>query len=366
MGNRKPLLILLFAAFALSACSPHVDLLPPGEKRPPNARELFYTAVAFDFHDPGMCRKIADAAIDENGPDLGSRYWRVTYQKSACFFYLAQATHNAAYCRSVREITVLPSNHSSITRAACFSGARSRRSPSFLPPPPYFSLGRILQQMGYRTEDIYAAQYDRNKWLNPVFRFYQSIRATPAFKSKIEALPSYAEPPSPASVRPANPDEMLFQMVAIDGKLPALCAKISPNAFYILSGAATGRRDSLRDNCYFSVAADTNSLPLCNRLTPEAASPLTRSWIHRQGCILEVKLQLSPNFHEHVTYGPVDFSTMAAFVAALRKLGYENPFLTKPHSFGWSDFYRYLVYEAPPAIKQKFLARAESLPSFTH
>lgn len=358
---------IAFAVFVLTGCNPHVNLVSPFGKRRPNLHEVFYTEVASDFHDAAMCKKIYAGAINEQGPDFGgNRYWRVDYERSACYFYLALATRMPHYCQMIQTIATLPSNHSMITPTACLANLRSGNRANLSPTMVYYGLGSILKEMGYRASDRYAAEYERNNFINPVYRFYQSVKKTQAFKARVEALPSYAEPASAARLRPANLDEMLMQTAAVDDRIPALCGKISPNAYYTSKSRQGAWRRMVRDNCYFAVAANTNTLALCNKLPPRGSSPIANGSVPRQVCIQEIKVQLSPNFHGHGIYGPISFATMHEFVAALQKIGYRQPLVTGGDNFGWSGFYSYLVFEAPFPEKQKFAHRAESLPTYTH
>ncbi len=86
------LVLPLLSVFLLSGCTPHVNLNAPFGSRPPNPHEMFFTAVAADFHDVKMCEKISGRALDERGPDMGSSDWRVNSQRSSCYFYLAITT----------------------------------------------------------------------------------------------------------------------------------------------------------------------------------------------------------------------------------------------------------------------------------
>jgi hypothetical protein len=189
----------------------------PGESRRPNIHEQFYTVVATDFGDGGMCEKISIHAIDLRRPDFGTSDYRVTYQKSACYFYMALGTKNSALCEKVETITTDPPNKSEISKSECLRALqdpRYGRNYSYRPLVPYSSLADLLQEMGYRDKDIYAAIYSENPLLSPTYKFYKTIRDTVTFKDKIQRLPDHTEPFSPDKVRLANEDEFLAQMVA--------------------------------------------------------------------------------------------------------------------------------------------------------
>jgi hypothetical protein len=352
----------------LSGCAtPHVDLVWSNGKRPPNAYETFYTAAAADFGDAEMCPKIYRYAIEEScGPDFACTDWRVSYERSGCFFYAALQARNAEYCDSVASITVLPSNQSEISRSACLQAIRKGQQYQNQPIPDYYELGDMMREMGYTQEVVDSLSYHRNGFNNPVHRFYATVRQNKDFKSKVEALPAYTEPLSGKKLRPANEDELLMELVAIDDGIYKLCGKISPNAYYQYPGpSGSFQRYSLRDACFYDAASKANSSRLCEAMAPAGALPITNKWINRQGCESWIRIQklrhLKPSRGDVLPY----FPTMLGFVRALQKLGYANPYLRDARAPDWMSFYQAIQFSTDLQEREQFLKRAQALPNFT-
>lgn len=373
--KRSCLTVVLFALIALPGCAtPHVDLTWPGGKRPPNSRELFYTAVAADFGDIAMCPKIYSRAINEScGPDMACSDWSVSYETSECYFYGALKSGNLRYCDSVESISVLPSNKSNISRSECVQAihrALNHQYYSYQPMPDYYELGSMMEGMGYHITDIYALEYSFSRYNNPVHRFYQKVRGTNDFKRNVEALPSYAEPFSEEKLRPANGDELLMQMAALEYGQPALCARISPDSYYYPLSRdirVPGAKSSLRDICFYSSAEKVKSLSLCQEVSLLGRSSITKKGWDRQSCDNMIRIEKLRNLNMDGPDAVVNFTTMGAFVAELQKMGYVYPFLPEPGTPNseWSDFYRMLEFDAGGQTRAEFLKRAEALPTFT-
>jgi hypothetical protein len=356
-----PLLSLL----ALAGCTPHVNLNAPSGSRPPNAHEEFYTAVAADFHDSKMCEKISDRALDERGPDMGSTDWRVSSQRSTCYFYVALATKDEDFCKLVRGIVTLPSNHSRISRSKCEEIIRKRQQFGYHPGTDDSALPGLMQEMGYGDEERYESQYRESAFNNPVYRFYAKVRNNDDFKAKIRALPSHAEAYSSGNLRPANEDEMLAQMMAVDDKLPALCGKVSPNSYAETQPhlySETVYRVAIRNSCFSAIALNTHVPALCANIIPTENNMTGISDINRKDCEAGIRAFIRGNdTRKH--YDPQYFDKYSDFVHALQKLGYEKPFLLDENTPDWRAFYLHLVFHARDAEKQEFLKRAEALPS---
>lgn len=359
--------LLAFVLLNLSGCAtPHIDLILGG-KRPPNAHERFYTAVAADFGDAAMCPKISERSLNEScGPDMACSDWSVSYERSECYFYGALKSGNPRYCDSVESISVLPSNKSNISRSECVQAIHRtlyHQSYSYQPMPDYYELGSMMSEMGYHVTDIYALEYSINRYNNPVHRFYQKVRGTADFKRKVEGLPSYAESFSEEKLRPANGDELLMQMAAFEYDQPELCAKISPDAYNYPS-----RRTSLRDICFYYLAEKAKSSSFCYRVSLLGASSITQKGWDRQSCENMIRVEKLRNLNMGGPDAAVNFRTMDAFVAELQKMGYAYPFLPEPSTpdSEWSDFYQTLeFYYAGTQAKAEFLKRAEALPAFS-
>lgn len=347
----------LLSLVVLTGCStPHVNLNAPFGSRPPNDHEEFYTAVAADFHDSKMCEKISNSALDESGPNMGSLDWRVSGQRSTCYFYLALATKDEDFCKLVRRIVTLPSNHSEISQSECEESIR-RKGQSQYQPTAFQTLPELMHEMGYRDEDRYESEIG-SVVNNPVYGFYANLRNNDEFKARIWTLPSYAEAYSPSNLRPANDNEMLTQLVAVEDQIPALCEKVSPN------GYANRTRAAVRNNCFSAIAMNTHVPALCANIIPAENNMTGMLYIDRKGCEVEIGFLIRDN-DTRTNYGPEYFAKISDFAHALQKLGYERPYLVNEKAPDWSEFYLHLVFDTSDVQnRQEFLERAEALPSF--
>jgi len=339
-------------------------LLGQAGTRPYNPHEQFYTTVASDFGEPKLCRKIYPGAVDEHRPDFGTTEWRVAYKQSECYFYVALATKNPTYCDSIEPITIPQGNHSEINKALCTETIRSRSNFQYQ-PSAFHILDQMMTEMGYVADDALNLLYMQSSTNNPVSRFYRTINQSPQLRSKIEALPDYSEPPSEEKVRAAKEDELITELVALDYHLPALCRKLSPNAYFeIVFRQGPVGRFSLRNECFHSSAQYAHSPELCGEMTPKAALSIARNGIGMEDCQKEAAtMRLHGNLGDH---GSPLFFNARSFVNTLRKLGYENPVKSEGPFPNWADVYLYLVFYAGPNEKREFLRRVEALPDFTN
>jgi|ERR1035438_1266354 hypothetical protein len=175
--------------------------------------------------------------------------------------------------------------------------------------------------------------------------------------SRIRDLPSYDEPYSSEKLRLANDDEILIQMFAVESLLPEYCSRISPNSFTPYEQGIPAKY-ALRNDCFFSIAQETNMSALCARIGANAVGDL----FSRQRC----ETQLGPLYKDTKWRpGPARFLEMGQFVRTLQKLGYPSPFLSQGREIDWNDFYSYLQSRAPKEERLGFLRRAKALPSYT-
>lgn len=347
----------LLSLVVLVGCTPHVNLNAPLGSQPPNDHEEFYTAVAADFHDSKMCEKISDRALDEEGPGMSGTGWSVSIQRSACYFYVGVTTKDEDLCKLVRGIVTLPSNQSGISKSECEEVIRRNGQLQYRPAPDVHTLPELMHEMGYRDEDRYEAEIG-SVWNNPVYRFYANLRNNDEFKAKIRALPNYAEAYSPSNLRPANDDEMLTQLVAVEDQIPALCEKVSPNSY------ANRTRAAVRNNCFSAIAMNTHVSTLCANIIPAENKMTGMLYIDRKGCEVEIGFLIRDN-DTRTNYGPEYFAKISDFAHALQKLGYERPYLVNEKAPDWSEFYTHLVFDTSDVQnRQEFLKRAEALPSF--
>jgi hypothetical protein len=277
-------------------------------------------------------------------------------------------TKNAKLCDSVKKVVTVPSNKAGISQSECREILEKHQQYGYEPSPDYYSVGGFMKEMGYREEDFYAAEYAENSTNNSIYRFYETIRNTEPFKTKVRSLASYDEPYSKDRLRPANEDEILTQMFAVENSLPDFCTKVSPNGY--VEGAAglpwswqVPPKVALRNACFYAVTQNVHRSVLCAKIVPFEANTIGVSSATQDGCEMQLKIQEKDKSWRGY-YPPVYFQTMAPFFRILQKLGYAKPFLSGNDPVDWSHFYRYLEFEAPPEQKREFLKRAQALPSF--
>ena len=324
---------------------------------------MFYTAVAANFGDARMCEKISSRAIDQAGPTMEDDHIRVSFQRSECYFFTVFTTDDGHLCDSVKGLTTIPSNESEFSERGCREALMKGGYFSIQPIVDSYEIASLMKEMGYSDKDFYETDDAANPSNNPVCGFYLTVRDTDSFKGKIRALPSYDEPYSADRARPLNDDELLIQMVASDDALPEYCSKLSPNSY------AEGQSKlvpGLRSGCFFYLAKNMRQSALCAKIGEYASS----SYVSRQRC--EEQLQDSLRRGERAPprtrerFGPTVFPTAARLARAMRKLGYSEPFVTRPGGADWNGFYGYLRFHASAEQKQEFLHRAETLPSFSN
>lgn len=343
--------IFLPALLAIGCAGSHLNLNTPIGSRLPNDYERFYSAVASEFKAADLCEKISTRAIDEDPPNMSSTSWRISSRRSQCYFDAALQTKNEALCDKVTRIVTIPANASQISSAECHTMIGRNVSLDAQLAGGFYT-ERILRELGYSEEDVYELQFRQKPQESPVYRFFDWTRKTELFKEKFKQLPSYDEPYSVEKLRPANDNEILTEMVAVETSAPEYCSKISPNS--------KGDYTALRNECFFSIAQNANSIALCARIGPD---PYGGSF-SRRSC----ELQLSPQIRRKISmfsYGPVTFPTMARFVHALQDMGYRKPFLADTKGADWDKFYLHLMLEADSGKKQEFIKRVEALPTYT-
>jgi hypothetical protein len=350
-------------------CERPVTFNVPPDSRPPNTHELFYTAIAANFGDSEICKKISKRALDERGPDLGNTEWRMIFERSQCYFHAALRTKNDELCDSVEDVITAPPNGATISRSECREVIQKNQHYAYEPSPDYYTVGDFMTEMGYKDEDFYAAEFARNSTNNSIYRFYETIRDTGEFKAKVWVLESYDEPYSKDRLRPANEDEILTQMFAVENSLPDFCAKVSPNSY--VEGAAglpwsfpVPPKVALRNACFYAVSQNRHQSALCSKILKFEANAIGASSATQEGCEMQLKIQESDKSWRGY-YPPVYFQELEPFLQILQRLGYAKPFLSNRDGVKWSDFYSFMVFEAPLEQKREFLKRLEALPSFS-
>jgi hypothetical protein len=119
------------------------------DSRGPNAHELAYRAIAYDFDDPSICYKIFEHAYEGGG-------WsgHVAYLRSECLYNLAVKTRNPDYCNDVKAVNtaLLLADGSKYTPSNCRKAVLKGRTGTHLIYS--FDRDRILREMGYTIEDF--------------------------------------------------------------------------------------------------------------------------------------------------------------------------------------------------------------------
>ena len=244
---------------------------------------------------------------------------------------------------------------------------RQNQQSSYHPDAGDYALPGLMQEMGYRDEDRYEAQYKENIWNNPVYGFYAKVKNNSDFKSRVRDLPSYAGSYSPGNDRRANEDELMTAMLVVEDAIPATCENNSPNSYAeshanLYSDIVS--KGAVRNSCFSAIAFDTRVPALCAKIIPVEGNLPELNYVDRENCEDGIRVAIQNN-EKLLSHNPQYFSRMDDFVRALRKLGYDKPFLIDQNAPDWSAFYRHLMYYAKPGEKQEFLRRAEALPSFT-
>jgi hypothetical protein len=128
----------------------------------------------------------------------------------------------------------------------------------------------------------------------------------------------------------------------------------------VFAGSA---KSGLRNACVFAVSQNNHQGALCAKILRFEANAIGAFSTTEEACDMQLKIQEKDENWRHY-YPPLYFQTMAPFLHVLQSLGYPTPFLSNDKAVDWSEFYRFLWFEAPLDQQQEFLRRAEALPSF--
>lgn len=291
--------------------------------------------------------------------------WDVSYARSTCYFYAALTAGNPKYCDSVKGITVIPSNESIISKSSCLDSVIGPGQPGYKPfPGDYAFLSKVMQKMGYEPDGVINIEYAVSPSESPIHAYYDAIRSTPEFRKKVEMLPDYARSTPAGGVQPANGDEILMHMVAIDDHIPSLCRKISPNAYgRSPAGEDPPTRFLLRDECFFENAKYTGSEALCRAILPHIGPSVLSGGITREECERAVGNQRL-RYANLRRESPPLFATGLDFAKTLEKVGYRAPILSELPPGQWLRVFTEFKIAAPKT-REEFLARVQSLPTFT-
>jgi hypothetical protein len=284
---------------------------------PASARDDFFYVVAWNFQYPEVCQKIDSQAI---GRDDQSSPGEPTYMQSDCYRNVAAMAHDPSLCEHARVASLESLIGSPFAKAKC---RKQRFTTGTALPADGTSFIEIMRNIGYGDAVLSQYLYALSRANSIVHASYRALLDDPAFLARVQAAPSYDEPPSLANIRPANSAEYLYQMVAIDANTLALCRKVSPNAAFQWPH---GRDESLRLRCYWDIAINTRDMALCRRLPLLASSPIGDLGTDRESCARMIEVILGPGSNTKIyPEGPVDFPDETLFSESLQQIGYTPP-----------------------------------------
>ncbi len=324
-----PIIALLYAATTSLACDPRSVVsssLAAAVLRQPTPRDEFFHVVAANFQVPDLCNRI-DARAD--GSSSG---WSTGH-----------------HFRTLRSVCVDDSDRS----------AQSVVMPAMI---DQIFVAQV-RALGYTDADVLQAAYEENPYLTPIYSTYEQVLKTTDFRQRVHAAPSYQEPRDASRLRPAMPVEFIYQMVAVDTREPALCTKVSPNAFFQdLIGAPA----LLHSRCYLHLAFEMRDAALCDPL------PMTGSFRYinniydsREECRKTVAIYRQPTVPaSSAKYGPYLFPRAADFRVILQEIGYTPSDLPLPIPVTPDDYWAFvsrLRFRGPEPARAEFLRRVMAL-----
>ena len=311
------LVALLGAAGASQGCR---------EMHPPTERDEFYYLVAVTFDVPELCGRIDPLA---DGSTYGwSTGHKVRTKRSVCFSNLK-----------------LPA---------------SARDPEVPTPMSAAGFAAQVRALGYDDSAIAQAAYDENYLNSPIYAAYKQLLTDKEFRRRLRAGRSYQEPLDQSRVRRARPIEFLYQMAAIDGREPALCSRVSPNAVFTDFG---GGRLLLK--CYLHLAFNTRDAALCDSLPTAGPSlPVNNMYYSREQCRKTVAVYKRPGFPTDMGYGPSPFPHVGDFELSLREIGYTVDELPPVRTATPGDYWGFvsrLKFSGPPDARAEFIRRVTAM-----
>lgn len=347
-----PFLRCLAAAAAGVIALLAVPLLIALTMHPASEKDDFLYVVAWTLKEPALCGRIDAGAIGRRD-QYASRDF--TYMQSNCYRNVAAMIHAPQLCDNVKSAGADRLIGSLVAKSDC----RKQNSTlgSAMPSSgPHFV--RAMQLFGFSDEYLAQIRYEGRPdiYLYPILN---ALRAHPSFLPRLQALPGYAEPSAPRGLREPQPLEFLYEIVAIQMDLPALCQKVSPNA---RPRAPSLYTFPLQAICLANVAFNRRDNALCRNL-PSA----TNVWEANEsgfleGCMKNVAVLRNPDSHlQWARYGPGGFPTWPQFQEAVQELGY-------PTDTGWlrlprptpQDYENYLWGLASPehqSARDEFVRR---------
>jgi len=352
--NRKivfGILIIGLIAIAFYFAQNFYSIHSNNNLRGPTIKEEYYGMIAADFNMPEYCSQISPDVLYSTA-GFSPPGHQISLFRSECFYAIAIGLKNPNLCKQVKPISTSFLDGSKISEGSCrddiSKDAQNYRNFDLFGE----ELTTLLNQMGYTEKVLYEDKYYENAVFTPIYDFYQKIKTTPDFLTKIGNLPNYAEQFDNSKIRAANADEMIIAMAAVDNAQPELCEKISPNAIY--DARTLNQILPIRDNCLNSIAYNTKNAALCSNFSKDPTNNQYRYYDSAKACEDSVKYAGS-GLH----YGPI-MPNLEDFESELNKLGYPSEniwankisFPTDPEGF-----YYKIKSNKDPAVKQKFLRR---------
>jgi len=310
--------------------------LPAVTLQRPTDLDDFYLVTAINLKAPEICAKISASAEGNGGSQRG---YQIQTMQAECYMQLAGALHDPGLCDHVKPVRTEYRDGSKVDKSYCVAQMNENRIATPYDIPAF---AKLMQKAGYDDNRIINFRYNDGRYNSPGYVTYRNLIEDPNLLSTLRRAPSYAEPPSPAKVRPANPVEYLYQAVAVDKKVPELCAKVSANATYTDPFKQTV---FLRSNCYFALAHNELNQAFCDQLPQAGTSPYVK-YDSREECHHTVEIFSRPNLpKDGLTMGPADFPDPWCLGKALKEIGYsdarkvDQALKPKPN-----DYWDFLVY----------------------
>ena len=288
--------------------------LPAVTLQMPTDLDDFYLVTATSLKAPEICAKISASAEGGGGSERG---YQVRTMQAECYMQLAAALHDPGLCDRVKPVRTEYKDGSKIDKTYCMAQMHAAEGIAIPYDIPAFA--KLMQKAGYDDARIINFRYNHGRYNSPTYSSYKKLIEEPQMLSALHRAPSYAEPPTPSKIRPANPTEYLYQAVAVDKNIPELCAKVSANATYTDPFKQTAL---LRSNCYYALAYNDLNPVFCDQLPQAGTSPYVQH-DSREECRRTVEIFSRPNLpKDGLTRGPADFPDPWCLGKALQKVGY--------------------------------------------
>ena len=389
------ILLAVIALLVILGVARYGNTIGRGAETTPTNRDFFFSDLALSLNAPQLCEKITPGAVQ--GLGFNPAGYQVYYVKSDCYYKIAFLYRNPDLCSKVIEKKDSYIDGSRISPKGCTEDFQ--RDPSGEDNVAYGDPDAQLLQ-----DAMKSVGYDDNKIISSAPLWADGMGAIGAeslyielapkndFILKIKNAPSYDEKFSEASIRPANPNEYLYQRSAIENKNSLLCGKISPNAYYALKDNSaqppTSRNVSVRDGCFTSIAFNVNNTSMCNQVSPKDSTSITNIYLNnREGCKDAIynyyvkppdlswcsnkqqfpdqtsanKCRQDLSYKMATSYGPIDFPNGQSFVEALKNMGYTVS--VQFTALDYLNFYQYIQRSGTSEQKNELKTKLENISS---